>query len=115
MNKRPLSVTIIGCVYILVGAIGFGYHFPELMARNSFRSDIIWVELLRLAAIVFGAYMLRGKNWARWLALAWIALHVIVSAFHDISQFAIHVLFCAVLAYFLFRPVASRYFRFVER
>jgi hypothetical protein len=111
MNKRPLSVTIIGCVYILVGAIGFTYHFPELMAPNSLRSDTIWVEVVRLAAIVFGAFMLRGNNWARWLALGWIGFHVILSAFHTIAQFAIHVVFFAILAYFLFRTAASRYFR----
>ena len=55
--------------------------------------------------------MLRGHNWARWLALAWIVYHVILSAFHMLSELAIHILFCAILAYFLFRPTATRYFR----
>ena len=111
MNQRPLAVTIIGCVYVVMGAIGFAYHFTEFNAQHPFQSYIVWVELLRLVAIVCGAYLLRGHNWARWLALAWIGYHVILSAFHSLSQLAIHVVFCAILAYFLFRPTATRYFR----
>ncbi len=111
MNKRPLSVTSIGCVYIATGAIGFAYHFTEFKARHPVPYDIVWVELLRLIAMVCGVYMLRGHNWARWLALAWIAYHVILSAFHTLSELAIHGLICAILAYLLFRPTATRYFR----
>ncbi|PYT11036.1 MAG: hypothetical protein DMG59_27485 [Acidobacteria bacterium] len=94
-----------------MGAIGFAYHLTEFKAQHPFQYDIIWVGLVRLIAIVCGVYMLRGHNWARWLALAWIVYHVILSAFHMLSELAIHILFCAILAYFLFRPTATRYFR----
>ena len=110
-NKRPLAVTIIACVYIAVGTIGFVYHFTEFRARDAFQYDAVWIELVRLLAIIAGAFMLRGHNWARWLALAWIAFHVIIGALHSLPQFAIHCLFCAVIAFFLFRPDAARYFR----
>jgi hypothetical protein len=110
-NKRPLSVTVLGCVYIIVGTVGFSYHLAEFRARNAFRYDDAWIEVVRLLAIICGAFMLRGHNWARWLALAWIAFHVIVSAFHSFPEFAIHCLFCAVVAWLLFRPDAARYFR----
>ena len=110
-NTRPASVTVIGCLYIVMGAIGFAYHFTEFKVRHPFPYDIVWVELLRLIAVVCGGYVLRGHNWARWLALAWISYHVILSAFHTLSELAIHSLFCAILAYFLFRPTANRYFR----
>lgn len=109
MTQRPLSVTVIGCLYIAMGAIGFAYHFTEFKTRP-FQYDFAWVELLRLMAIACGVYVLRGYSWARWLALAWIGYHVILSAFHTLPELAIHTLFCAVLAYFLFRPTASRYF-----
>lgn len=111
MNKRPLSVTIIGWVYIAVGAIGFAYHSTEFSQLPSFQFDIVWVELLRLLAIVCGVYMLRGHNWARWLALVWVGYHVIVSAFHTLPELAIHVVFSAILTYFLTRSTATRYFR----
>jgi hypothetical protein len=55
--------------------------------------------------------MLRAHNWARWLALAWIAFHVVLSAFHAFSELVIHGLLCAMIAWGLFRPEAGRYFR----
>jgi hypothetical protein len=107
-NKRPISVTVLACVYLAVGALGFAVHFRELLARHP---DAVSIELTELVAIVCGAFMLRGNNWARWLALAWIAFHVVLSAFHAIPQFAVHALFCAAIAWILFRREAGGYFR----
>jgi hypothetical protein len=56
-------------------------------------------------------FMLRGCNWARWLLLVWIAYHVILSAFHSLSELVMHSLLFALVAYFLLRPQASAYFR----
>ena len=114
LNKRPLPVTIIACVYILVGAAGLVYHLRDFRATPAFQFDVLGVELIRLAAIVCGVFLLRGHNWARWLALAWIAFHVVVSAFHTWPELAIHCLFCAVIAWLLFRPESGRYFRSAE-
>ena len=114
MNKRPISVTIIGWVYILVGAIGFAYHFPEFKAQYPFQYDIVWVELLRLTAIVCGVYILRAHNWARWLALAWVAFHVGISFFDSLQKVVVHGLILLLIAYFLFRPEARTYFRHRE-
>ena len=110
-HKRPLSVTILGCLYIAVGTLGFAYHLNGIRAGGAFQDDIVWAEVVELLAIFAGAFMLRGHNWARWLALAWIAFHVVLSAFHALREFAIHALLCAVIAWFLFRPEAARYFR----
>ena len=107
-NKRPISVTILACVYLAVGVGGFAIHFHELLARHP---DAVGIEVTELTAIVCGVFLLRGQNWARWLALAWIAFHVILSAFHAIPELVIHAVFCAVFAWVLFRPEAVRYFR----
>jgi hypothetical protein len=112
-NTRPLSVTIIGWMYIAVGAIGFAYHSTEF-SRRPFQYEIVWIELIRLLAVVSGVYMLRGHNWARWLALAWIGAHVILSAFNSLSQLAIHVVFFAILTFFLTRSTANHYYRAVR-
>ena len=109
--KRPLAVTILGCVYIVTGAVSVAHHFSDLYERDVLQSFGVWAELVALIAIVCGAFLLRGHNWARWLAVAWMAFHVIVSAFHTLSQFAIHLLFCLVIAWILFRPDAAQYFR----
>jgi hypothetical protein len=111
MNRRPLAVTVIGWVYIVTGAIGFAYHAAGFNPQTPIESDFVWVELLRLVAVVCGVFMLRGSNWARWLAVAWIAFHVVLSAFHSMSQLAVHTLLGAAITYFLFRPEATRYFR----
>jgi hypothetical protein len=111
MNKRPLPVLLVGCVYLLTGAIGLVSRLIQFKPQPPFQYDIVWISLVSLAAIVAGAYLLQGCNWARWLATAWIAFHVVLSAFHSVSEFAIHTLLFFVFGYFLFRPSANRYFR----
>jgi hypothetical protein len=43
LNKRPLSLTILGCIYIAVGTVGFVYHFKEFEARHAFQYDAVWI------------------------------------------------------------------------
>lgn len=107
-RKRPLAVTIVGWVYIAVGVAGFAYHFDSLVPLQP---DGLSIELTEFLAALGGAFLLRGRNWARWLALAWIAFHVILSVSHSPRELAIHSVICAAIAWFLFRPEAARYFR----
>ena len=111
MNKRPLSVTAIGWLFVVAGVIGFAYHVTELKTERPFESDILWICLVRLLAILGGVFVLRGRNWARWLLLTWMAYHVIISAFHEPFELVVHGLLLAVIAYVLFRPKTSAYFR----
>lgn len=67
-RKRPLAVTIIGCLYIMTGLGGMIVHFPGFRA-HPFELGATAIELVSALAIVAGAFMLRGANWARWLAL----------------------------------------------
>ena len=110
MNKRPLPVTVLSLLLVAAGAVGVAYHLTELNRHHPFQNDFLLIGLVRLIAIVSGVYMLRGSNWARWLALAWIGFHVVVSAFHSFPEFAFHGLLFAVFAYLLFRPQATEYF-----
>ena len=111
MNERPRSVTAIGCIFIVAGVIGLAYHGAEFKAQRPFDYDIVWVLLVRLLAILGGVFLLRGSDWARWLLLIWIAYHVILSAFHSMFEVIMHGLLFAVIAYFLYRPRVSAYFR----
>jgi Trk-type K+ transport system membrane component len=111
VNKRPLSVTVISVVFIAAGAIGFIYHLTDFEAQHSASPELVWISLVRLVAVVCGAYMLTGKNWARWVALVWMAYHVILSAFHSWFELAVHAAIFAVVAYVLLRRDAARYFR----
>jgi hypothetical protein len=106
MNKRPLSVSIIAILYLAVGIFGFVFHFRESLAAPR---EGVWIELTEILAILCGVYLLRGRNWARWLTVAWIAFHVALSVYH-LREFAIHALFCAVIIWLLFRRDAAKYF-----
>ena len=113
MNPRPLPVTVIGCLLVVTGAIGLAYHLTEFQA-HPFPTELVWISLVRLIAVVCGVYLLRGSNWARWLALVWITYHVILSGFHSRFELVMHSLLCAAFAYFVFRPRATQYFRAVR-
>jgi hypothetical protein len=106
-DRRPVSVLILACLYIAIGVVGFVAHFRDLLAHPH---EGVWIELVELIAIVSGAFLLRGHNWARWFALSWIVFHVILSIY-DPMQLTVHGVFCAVIAWILFRPEATRYFR----
>jgi hypothetical protein len=114
MNKRPISITIVASLYLLVGIVGFAVHGKEILARHAFQYDDALIELTELIAILCGVFMLQGRNWARWLALAWIAFHVVFSLFNSLQKGAIHGVFLALIAYFLFRPDARTYFQRTE-
>jgi hypothetical protein len=110
-NRRPLAVTILACLYLLVGSRGLVFHSREILARHAFQYDDLLIQLTEILAILAGAFMLRGCNWARWLALAWILFHVALSAFGPWRGVAIHSLFCIAIAWTLFRTQATQYFR----
>lgn len=110
MPKRPLSVTIISCIFIASGVIGLVYHSTDF-AKRPFHYDVVWISLLRLLAIVCGVFMLRGGNWARWLALAWLAYHVAIGALHSTTELVMHAVLLVVFAFILYRPQAIDYFR----
>jgi hypothetical protein len=113
MTKRPLSVTIIGCLFVAAGTVGLAYHVTEFRTDRSLQ--LVLVCFVRLLAIVCGVFMLRGHNWARWGLLIWIAYHVVLSGFHSVFEFLMHGLLLAVIAWFLLRPRVSAYFRTVSQ
>jgi hypothetical protein len=110
MNKRPLFVTLISCLFIVAGAMGIVYHASELKDIVT-NPEVIWVLVVRLAAIVGGVFALRGANWARWLLLAWIAYHVIISFFHTSAELIMHTAIMIITIVALFHPKANVYFR----
>lgn len=110
MNARPLAVTVIGWLYVVVGASALVMHMHGFAVRDLSRFDVLGVGLVEVAAMVAGAFLLCGRNWARWLAVAWIAAHVVLSAFFAFSQFAFHCLIGAGIVYLLLRRDAAEYF-----
>jgi len=108
--KRPLSVTLVACLLILSGAAGIAYHITDVRIRHPFPYEYLAILLIRILAIVAGIYLLRGHDWARWLALLWITFHLVISFFNSWSQVAVHTVVLAIFAYVLLRPAATAYF-----
>ena len=104
--RRPIAILLLSCLYIAVGTTGFVVNFPKLIALQQ---ESIWIELTELLALLAGAFMFRGRNWARWLALVWMAFHVAIS-FPVVRQVITHSIIFALIAWVLFRPDARRYF-----
>ena len=46
MDKRPWPVIVIASLYLLVGVVGFTFHFSELLARHPDAFAIEATELL---------------------------------------------------------------------
>jgi hypothetical protein len=112
MNKRPIPVTAVAWLYILVGVASLIFHVKEFTAlRNSTPRDFALICLIRLLAVVAGAFLLLAKDWARWLALAWMAFHVVVSAFNSVDMLAMHGALFLLIAYILLGREARAYFR----
>ncbi len=106
-DGRPAAVTVVAWLYFGAGGLMFASHFPGLLAG---RADSGWVELTEALGVVAGVFLLRRQNWARWLAVAWIAFHVAIS-FPVVRMLAVHAAFFVVIAWILFQPAAGRYFR----
>jgi hypothetical protein len=111
MNKRPRSITVISWIFIAAGAVGVAYHATEFKAQRPFDTNLLWICFVRFLAILCGAFMLRGSNWARWGIVVWLGYHVILSVLHTPFELIAHGLLLTVVLYFLFRPQASAYFR----
>jgi hypothetical protein len=117
VKKRPIAVTIVSLLFIVFGLAGMirgvwspltghggGITGHELM-------DASLVEVTSLAALLSGVFMWRGANWARWLCIAWMAFHVVISLGHERLKLIVHLLWLVVLTTVLFWPSASAYFR----
>ena len=109
--KRPITVTLIALLLLLSGVAGIAYHLTDVKTWHPFPYGYVAILLIRVLAIVAGIYMLRGHNWARWVALLWIAFHLAISFFNSWSQVAVHTVVLAIFAYVLLRPAATAYFR----
>ena len=107
-SRPPASVLVIACLYLAVGVVGFTYHFRELLALHP---DAWAIEATELLAVLAGIGLLLRWNWARWLAIAWIAFHVALSLHDPLSKLAVHIAFFLLITATLLRPAASLWFR----
>lgn len=121
MAKRPLSITLIGWVFICVGGVSLVAGVSRFVADIAHAGtqgtnehdllDLFFVLVSAMVAVVGGAFVLRRRTGAPWVCAAWLGFHVILSIAHPISELVVHSLLFAVITYLLFRPRAAAYFR----
>ena len=110
MRKPPVSVILVAVLFMLAGMIGFIYHLKEIYTPIIDHKEIVWVLLIRILAILCGILLFLGYKWARWLPIAWLLYHVLLSAFHSTSELATHLILSILVAVLLFLPVSTRFF-----
>jgi hypothetical protein len=67
--------------------------------------DLLFIEFVRIIAIVCGVLLFMSVNWARWLAIAWLLYHAIIGAFHSTSEMISHIIILLVVVVLLYLPV----------
>jgi hypothetical protein len=104
-----MIVSLLGWLLIALGAIECIYNLTKLH-RPIGLADF-GVPLFELIILACGVFLLRGHNWARWLAAAWIAFHVVLSFAHNLLQGIIHGAILLVFLWLLFQPEVNAWFR----
>lgn len=110
MRPRPVAVWVFSILFIAAGLVGLVFHAAELRGHAPDASTIL-ILLLRLLAVVSGIFLFMGHNWARWVLAAWLALHVVISAFNSVEQTAAHLVLLVLVVYFLWRPEVTSFLR----
>ncbi|HSE30923.1 MAG TPA: hypothetical protein VLA93_05060 [Pyrinomonadaceae bacterium] len=111
--KRPLSVTILGWVFVVVGSVGLAAGLIQLSRVTStggisslnrpYLTETGLVVLSGLIAAIGGAGLLHGFRWARWVCITWMALHVVLSMWHSMIEVVFHLVMLIGMIYILFR------------
>jgi len=117
-SRRPLAITTVGWLFVLVGVVGLISGARALMGDVAHPStagpanggDLGLVLAVRALAGAAGALILYGVSWGRWLLIAWMAWHVVLSLGHTPGEVAVHAVFLVLLAFVLFNRQAAAYF-----
>lgn len=122
MEKRPISVTVIAWFFIVGGAISLittpaslsNTMVKELMAKSPLPLSIQYAMTYigYLISIASGIGMLKRQNWARFLYVEGVAIVSLISLFTSPAKVMLipSLIFCVIIIFFIFRPVANQYF-----
>jgi uncharacterized membrane protein len=106
--RPPVAVLVVAAAYLAVGIGGFVAHFHDLLTTPS---EGVWIELTEFVAVVAAVFLLRRQNWARWLSVAWITFHVVLSAFGSIRELSMHAALTVLIVWLLFRQATAHWFQ----
>ena len=107
-KHRPFAITVVSWLFIAVGVVETVVHIRTSL--HSFHREDVLIVALELVAVVAGVFMLRGESWARWLAVVWMAFHVVVGYLNGPQQVLVHAIIFAGITFLLFRADARTWF-----
>lgn len=110
LRACPKTVFAIGLLLIVLGLLDIWQGLSPVSSQAARGvGDNLEILGIGLAALAGGVWTIMGRNWARWLVAAWIALHVVLSATAPLTL-AVHAAIFIFVAVALFNPAVSRYF-----
>jgi hypothetical protein len=109
VRRPPRLVTLLGWMLIALGTIEFVYRLTKI--HLPVQLEDIGVPLFELIILVSGVFLLRGHDWACWLAVAWVGFHVAVGSLHSLTMGITHGAVFLIFAWMMFRPEMNAWFR----
>ncbi|MEO6361396.1 MAG: hypothetical protein ABIO43_12620 [Sphingomicrobium sp.] len=122
MEKRPLSLTIIGwflmisAVLSLFGTLTMGSNPVAMKMLEQMQVSLAFQQAMAVIGAVVAAIsaygIFKGLPWSRVLYAGWSVIGLVVGFFISPAKLVmlLSVVFAAVIIYFLFRPAADRWF-----
>jgi hypothetical protein len=131
MTRRPTAVTVIGWYWRVGGILGMVFALPYAIWGKELYGQY-WVEALdqlsvpalflitffsSLICLLFGNGILKGRDWARVLCLAFCIVGSLIGALLYVGEPLFWVIligdlaFTVILGFFLYRPAATAFFR----
>jgi hypothetical protein len=103
---------LIGLNRVVVGPLiipPFAQYYIQFRSEHPVQYALLFIHPVVL--ILSGAFVLMGRNWARWLLMAWIVSVATASAWNQNFRVAVFdLVWLAVAVYYLFRPAATAFF-----
>jgi len=125
MRKRPILLSIIAWYYIVAGfgtIIFYGINFNNYFSLKIMSKfllppclTIFFMYLTIAINIICGVGMLKGKNWARLLFIAYGIIDTFINMFNSPSSmkmmFIKWILVFIVISFLLYLPNINEYFK----
>lgn len=105
-SSTPIQLRAIRLVHTAIWVF-----FVVIILAGDRPGEVVFVLLVRALGITGGAFALRGANWARWLLVASMTYHVVISARDSAFAVAAHAMLLVVSMFVYFRAPASEWFR----
>lgn len=122
MEKRPLSLTIIAWILVIVGLLGLysaatmgsNPQVVKLLAQSPVPLVVnqIWSAIGSLVGFVVAYGIFKGQPWSRVLYVAWSIIQIIVGLYISPIKYALllGLILLAIFSAFLFSNRANEWF-----